>query len=221
MTPHGRAALREVEARRAGFTPGPQDRRRSGRQQRDTPRDTLRALSRLLAPKTKPTVPTPQPGADAEDGEGSREGIGKVVTLPTRRWEDDFDDDEALPRPRLSLPLGEDEDEDDSVLEPPRSSGLEDENITVRSVEMARRAALDRGPGRLSRGSFGSVGMGDQVFGELNESGLDGVGGVFDSSFTVGGSFPDDEVMDEVDDGFQAYVILILHRRNAFQDEKY
>jgi hypothetical protein len=203
MTPHGRAALREVEARRAGFTPGAQDRRRSGRQQRETPRDTLRALSRLLAPKTEPTVPTPQAGAGAKEED---EGKGKVVKLPTRRGEEDFDDDEVLPRPRLSLPLGEDDDEDDSLLEPPRSSGLEDENITVRSVEMARRAALDRGPGRLSRGSFGSVGLGDQVLGELNESGLD-VGGVFDSSFDIGDRFPDDQVLDDVDDGFQAYVI--------------
>jgi len=217
MTPHGRAALREVEARRAGFTPGPQDRRRSGRQQRETPRDTLRALSRLLAPKTKPTVPTPPAGGGAKEEED--EGKGKVVKLPTRGGEEDFDDDEVLPRPRLSLPLGEDEDEDDSLLEPPRSSGLEDENITVRSVEMARRAALDRGPGRLSRGSFGSVGLGDQVLGELNESGLDGVGGVFDSSFSIGERFADDQAFDDVDDGFQAYVIF-LHRRHTFEDEK-
>ncbi|EDN98320.1 hypothetical protein SS1G_13178 [Sclerotinia sclerotiorum 1980 UF-70] len=44
LTPHGRAALREVEARRAGLTPG-KDRRRSGRQQRETPRDILRLLN--------------------------------------------------------------------------------------------------------------------------------------------------------------------------------
>jgi hypothetical protein len=190
MTPHGRAAMREVEARRAGFTPGAQDRRRSGRQQRETPRDTLRALSRLLAPKTKLTVPTPPAPVL---------GTGKVTIAGS----EDFDDDEEeLPRPRLSLPLGEEDDEDDSLLEPPRSSGLEDENITVRSVELARRAALERGPGRLSRGSFGSVGMNDQ-FADLNESGL---GGGFDSSLNVGGPYLDDEVLD-VDAGFQEYVL--------------
>jgi hypothetical protein len=194
MTPHGRAAMREMEARRAGFTPG-RDRRQSEwqRQQRETPRDILRALSRLLAPKTKQTVPTPpEPVAAA----------GKV-TIP---GSEDFDDDEPeIQRPRLSLPIGEEDEEDDSLLEPPRSSGLEDENVTVRSVELARRATMERGPGRLSRGSFGSIGMNDQ-FADLNESGLDGVGGVFDSSVTVAGPYGDDEVLD-VDDGFQAYVL--------------
>ena len=205
MTPHGRAAMREVEARRAGFTPGAaQDRRRSGRQQqRETPRDTLRALSRLLAPKTRPTVPTPPAGGVAAAA------VGKIPVAGRGGFDDDDDDDEAaLPRPRLSLPLGEEDDEDDSLLEPPRSSGLEDENFTVRSVELARRAAMERGPGRLSRGSFGSIGMNDQ-FGDLNESGLDGVGGVFDSSFAMGGQYPDDKELD-VDDGFQAYVLLAL-----------
>lgn len=191
MTPHGRAAIREVEARRAGFTPGGPDRRRSGWQQRETPRDTLRALSRLLAPKTKPTVPTP-PAPVA--------GTGKVTIAGS----EDFDDEEELPRPRLSLPLGLD-DEDDSLLEPPRSSGLEDENITVQSVELARRAALERGPGRLSRGSFGSIGMNDQ-FAELNESGL---GSVLDSSLNMGGPYQDADVLD-ADDGLQDDITTTL-----------
>ncbi len=55
-TPHGRAAIRENELRRAAaLTPG-KDRRRSGRQQRETPRDILRQLSKVLAPNTNPVA---------------------------------------------------------------------------------------------------------------------------------------------------------------------
>ena len=175
LTPHGRAAMREVEARRAGFTPA-KDRRRSGRQQRETPRDALRALSRILAPKTMPVVPTPQGAAPT----------GRFV-LPTN---DDLDDDAALERPRFSLALGDDED-DDSLLLPPQSASLEDENFTVRSVELPRRATSEQ-PGRLSRGSFGSVRMSDQ-FADLND-----VGGVFESSFAMGGLF--DDIIPDMDD---------------------
>jgi hypothetical protein len=187
MTPHGRAAMREVEARRAGFTPG-RDRRRSGRQQRETPTDTLRALSRILAPKTKPVIPTPT-GPAAPAGR---------FTIP---GSDDFDDGPDLERPRLSLPLGDEDEEDDSLLLPPRSAGLEDENVTERSIELTRRAISELPPGRLSRGSFGSVRMSDQ-FADMNETGLDGVSGVFDSSFAMGGQYGDDEIPD-MDDGFQ------------------
>ncbi|EKD15677.1 uncharacterized protein L3040_005976 [Drepanopeziza brunnea f. sp. 'multigermtubi'] len=155
VTPHGRAARRELELRR-GLTPG-KDRRRSGLQQRETPRDVLRQLSRILAPKTLPTVPTPQ----ARNNAGSRR----------LAEEEDPDDENALPRPRFSLPgFEEDEDEDDSLLLPPHSAGLEDENLTIQSVERARRAISEQPP-RLSRGSFGSVRLSD-VFADLNESGL-------------------------------------------------
>lgn len=171
LTPHGRAAMRELEARRAGFTPA-KDRRRSGRQQRETPRDALRSLSRVLAPQTQPVVPTPQGAA------------------PTGRFalpgNDDFEDDAALERPRLSLALGDEEDEDDSLLLPPKSAGLEDENFTVQSIELPRRAISEQPPGRLSRGSFGSIRMSDQF--DLNN-----VGGVFESSFAIGGASDDDD----------------------------
>ena len=177
LTPHGRAAVRELEARRAGFTPA-KDRRRSGRQQRETPRDALRALSRVLAPKTLPVVPTPQRAAPT----------GRFI-LPGY---DDMDDDSALERPRLSLALGDDEDEDDSLLLPPQSAGLEDENFTIQSVELPRRAVSEQ-PGRLSRGSFGSIRMSDQ-FADLHNA-----GGVFDSSFAMGGPFDDD--VPDMDDG--------------------
>jgi hypothetical protein len=180
VTPHGRAAQREVELRRAGLTPG-KDRRRSGKQQRDTPRDTLRLLSRTLAPKSLPIVPTP----DAP----------KVSRLAVPGEEDDDGSDPE--RPRLSLPFGDEDDEDDSLLLPPRSAGLEDENFTIQSVELPRRALSEQPPGRLSRGSFGSIRMSD-VFPDLNDAGLDGLGGD-DSSYMAGG-YSGDDVGDIVDD---------------------
>jgi hypothetical protein len=172
LTPHGRAAVRELETRRAGLTPG-KDRRRSGRQQRETPRDILRALSRVLAPKTQPVLPTPQ-GA-APTGRFTLPGNGDLD-----------DDDAALERPRLSLALEIDEDEDDSLLLPPRSAGLEDENYTVQSIELPRRAISEQPPGRLSRGSFGSIRISDQF-------------DVGESSFAMGGPFDDD--VPGMDDG--------------------
>jgi len=169
-----------VELRRAGLTPG-KDRRRSGKQQRDTPRDTLRLLSRTLAPKSLPVVPTPD--------------VIKVskLAVPVEEEEDGPDPE----RPRLSLPFGDEDDEDDSLLLPPRSAGLEDENFTIQSVELPRRALSEQPPGRLSRGSFGSIRMSD-VFPDLHDAGLDGLGGD-DSSYMAGG-YSGDDVGDIVDD---------------------
>lgn len=184
VTPHGRAAQRELEARRAGLTPG-KDRRKSGRQQRETPRDTLRALSRLLAPKTQPVVRTP-PGAKPPP---------KKYALP--EFEDD-DDGFELQRPRLSLPIGEesdeDDDEDESLLLPPRSAGLEDEDFTVQSVELGRRARSEQPLSRLSRGSFGSIRMSDR-FGDLSPFGLERYG---DDSSVLGPAGYDDEDMNDM-----------------------
>jgi hypothetical protein len=183
ITPHGRAAQRELDQRRAGYTPG-KDRRRSGRQQRETPSAILRALSRQLAPKSLPIVPTPQQGPNAS-------------TRRNAQGEDDFDDEPDPERPRLSLPMGEDEDDDDSFLVPPRSAGLEDENFTVQSVELPRRAVSELPPGRLSRGSFGSVRMSD-VSANLNDPGL--VGDGYDSSYLGGGRFGDNDIPEMADD---------------------
>jgi hypothetical protein len=174
VTPHGRAAQRELNQRR-GLTPG-KDRRRSGRQQRETPRDILRALSRKLAPKSERIVYTP---------EGQKKDEHKDQ-------EDDFEDGPALPRPRFSLPLG-DEDDDDSLIEPPKSAGLEDEEFTARSVELPRRAISEQPLGRFSRGSFGSVRLSD-VFADLNDVGGDN----YDSSYLAGGGFGNnDDPMDD------------------------
>ena len=177
VTPHGRAAQRDMDLRRAGLTPG-KDRRRSGKQQRETPRDVLRALSRVLAPSTLPIVPTPQ--------RPDTSGLPVLV--------EDWDDEPDIERPRFSLPIGDD-DEDDSLLLPPQSAGLEDENFTVQSVEFGRRAHSEKPLSRLSRGSFGSIVMSDA----FEDSRLGGMSDIFDSSIFPGdgrGDFPflgDDE----------------------------
>lgn len=157
FTPHGRAAIRALDLRRAAIndinTPG-RNRRRSMRDQRETPRDVLRALSRTLAPKSKaittsssssPDDHRPSSAAHKEGRpRGSRSrGKGKKggsVTIP----EDPDDSDEfPIDRPRLSLPIDEDASDDD--LRPPRMSGLEDmdDNFTMQSIEMARRQTIN------------------------------------------------------------------------------
>jgi len=178
--------MREIEARRAGFTPG-KERRRSGREQRETPRDVLRLLSRTLAPQTQLVVPTP-PGANKTPR--------KVTLLPLP---EDLDEGPDLEKPRLSLPLDEDEEEeeDDSlILSAPRSAGLEDENFTVQSIELPRRAVSEQPGGRFSRPSFGSIRISDG-FPDLNEMGFGG--DAVDSSFVTGGAFQDGDIPDMTD----------------------
>lgn len=193
LTPHGRAAMREVEARRAGLTPA-KDRRRSGRQQRETPRDVLRMLSRTLAPRTQPVVPTPPqaPGTTPR----------RVAFIAP----EDLDDEPMPKRPRMSLPLDEDDDDDDESPMVPRSAGLEDEDFTIQSVEMPRRALSENAAGRFPRQSFGSIRL-SEGFGDLNNLGPDGA---IDSSFNDGGSFQDGDIPDMSDmSGIpQGYVCL-------------
>ncbi len=111
--------------------------------------------------------------------------------------EDDFDDEPDPERPRLSSLIGGDEDDDDSFSVPPRSAGLEDENFTIQSVELPRRAISELPPGRLSRGSFGSIRMSD-IFADLNVPGVGEEG--YDSSYLAGERFGDDDVPGMLDD---------------------
>jgi hypothetical protein len=162
-TPHARAAIRALDLRRAAvFTPG-RNRRRSLRDQRETPRDILRNLSRVLAPASELVNSSPR----------DRSLVGPSILEETE------DDDSELPidKPRMSLPLGMDAD-DDSPLQPPRSSGLEEENFTIQSIELGRRAISEQPPNRLSRGSFGSIRFSD--FGQ-NELDMEDIG--IDSGF--------------------------------------
>lgn len=197
-TPHGRAAMREVELRRQAInTPG-RERRRSGRVQRDSPRDLLRALSRVLAPTTKPVERTPQ------------------LQPVARNRLNDMEDDPLPPRPRLSMPLGD--DEDDSLLLPPHSDGLlmDDDNLTTRSVEMPRRAMSEIPGGKLSRGSFGSVRMSDAFEQTMPEFtiGEDG----FDPSFVVGG-LDDDGDAPMLDDPSLMDDTFALRRRSGRESD--
>lgn len=130
VTPHGIRALQQ--RRNAALTPGRgRDHRRSGRVQRETPRDDLRKLSRLMAKHSKPIEPSPQ-------------------ALPTPRKairQDLLEDEENEPPPRLSVPLEEGDEDTGSWHEPPRLSlplEGEEETQTVQSVEGARRALMRR-----------------------------------------------------------------------------
>ncbi|KAI1105996.1 hypothetical protein F4804DRAFT_330741 [Jackrogersella minutella] len=159
-TPHGRAATRAIDQRRAAlFTPGRVGRRRSvaRERERETPRDLLRNLSRVLAPtSTAVSSSSSSPGRNANNDS----------TLQTLMEEDD-DDDFPIERPRFSLPL--DRDDDDSELKPPRSSILEDDNFTAQSIELPRRAWTEAPLSRLDRGSYGSVRMSDVIGPEIGD----------------------------------------------------
>lgn len=158
--------------RAAALTPG-KDRRRSGLQKRETPRDILRQLSRTLAPGTKPVAALPE----MREVEGPR--------LPFTRL-NDVDEEPAPTRPRLSMAIGDNDDEDDSLLLPPHSDALlDDDNMTQRSVELPRRAVSEQPGSRLSRGSFGSIRYSDQFDRTMGDPER------FDSSF-IQGNFDDE-----------------------------
>lgn len=150
-TPHAKAARLALNQRRAAmFTPG-KVRRRSLMEQREIPMAILRNLGRALALNSKLIVSS-----------SPRDKSSSIAPIS----EQDNDDDDELPidRPCLSLPL----DEDDSDLQPPRTSGLEEENYTVQSIELPRRTVNEQPGPRLSRGSFGNVRVSD-VFGNIND----------------------------------------------------
>lgn len=136
-TPH---AIRALQQRKNAATPG-RDRRRSGRQKRETPREALRELSKLLARNTAPIEPSP-----------------RVSAAPTPRKSKALEDLDLGPDvvpPRLSIPLGAFED-DDSFHKPPSLSEIpadDKENYTARSVETRRDGRFlerDSLTGRLS-----------------------------------------------------------------------
>ncbi|KAM3502174.1 hypothetical protein MY11210_009146 [Beauveria gryllotalpidicola] len=163
-TPHATAARRALEQRRtAMFTPG-KNRRRSLREQHQTPMNILNQLAKRLAPSTQQVVASSSP-ADREPRSslrpiGQREEADDeddyMDDEPDVQGDYDDDEDDELPAPpRLSLPLQEDDD-DTMELRPPRLSVIPDDNITnytVGSVELPR----DQPASRYSRGSFGSV----------------------------------------------------------------
>lgn len=203
FTPHGRAAIRALDTRRAAIdqinTPGRnRNRRRSARDQRETPRDVLRALSKTLAPKSKP-VTTSTSSSSPDDGHGAgagsarrgrprgsqsgrRKGARAAVVIP----EDPDDSDEfPIDRPRFSLPIDEDADSDGDLPRPPRSSGLEDldDNFTMQSIEMPRRATLGQQRLSMRMSDYGALG-------DPRSDNDDGVG--IDSAFFPRADWADD-----------------------------
>jgi hypothetical protein len=178
-TPHARAAFRTIATQRAAAisTPhrqGAGGRRRSGRELRETPRNFLLPLGRVLAKNSEVIV------SSSSASKSGRED----TALGQDRYEDDDEEEEELPkRPRLSLPIDEDEDESDD-LRPHRSAGLEDENFTMQSIEMPRRAYSEQ-PSRLS---LGSVRLSD--YGE-------GLGVLEEDVGIDSGFFPPMEVIEE------------------------
>lgn len=133
--------------------------------QRETPRETLMNLGKVLAPKSKPisssssstSADTP-PSREKRTRDRASRGSTRLSMIQDDL--DDLDDDFPLDKPRLSLPIADDDDSEED-LRPPRLSGVEEENYTVQSIELPRRVDLDRENNRLDRGSLGSVRVSD------------------------------------------------------------
>ncbi|KAK3952926.1 centromere kinetochore component CENP-T-domain-containing protein [Pseudoneurospora amorphoporcata] len=202
LTPHVRAAYRAIDSRRAAILTPHHARRRSLREARETPRNFLLQLGKVLAPKSE-RIPSSSssPGSALS---GATEGGGRngeeegdtseelTFDISTRSRYGDDDDEEELPkRPRLSLGLGggaEDEDwEDDDLPQPHRSAGLEDltENFTVQSIELPRRVDPERDGHRMMRDSMGRL----SDFPQLQQQ-SDGIDSGF---FPPAGAIEDDE----------------------------
>ncbi|KAK4239348.1 centromere kinetochore component CENP-T-domain-containing protein [Achaetomium macrosporum] len=158
-TPHARAAFRTIDSRRAAiFTPH-RARRKSLREVRDSPRDFLLSLGRVLARNTEviTTSSSSSPG-EGDKGPGS-DGAGNDATLGSINVDDEDDDEELPKRPRLSLPIDEEDEDDSDDLQPHRSVLIDDDNnFTMQSIEMPRRAYSEQ---PMNRFSMGSVRMSD------------------------------------------------------------
>ena len=150
-TPHARAAFRTIDSRRAAiFTPH-RARRKSVREVRDSPRDFLLNLGRVLARNTEVITTSSSSSPGEEDKTLESVSAGNDTTLGAIGVDDD--DDEELPRrPRLSLPIGEEDEDDSDDLQPHRSVIMDDDNFTMQSIEMPRRAISEQPGGRLSMG---------------------------------------------------------------------
>ncbi|KAF2034460.1 hypothetical protein EK21DRAFT_56622 [Setomelanomma holmii] len=183
-TPHAIRALRERA--NAARTPG-HNRRRSGRIQRETPRDILRDLSRALARDSRPV--------ESEPRIEPRRSRHSALDLP------DVEDGPDPAAPRLSMAI-DDMYDDDSIHEhPPRQSLLPElpddvDGGTVQSLEFGRRAISEDPrfmfPGRMS-----------ERFADLSEL------GAVEEEFEIDGTFMNrrdgllnrtvDETLDEDD----------------------
>ncbi|KAL2023513.1 hypothetical protein VTK56DRAFT_2121 [Thermocarpiscus australiensis] len=149
-TPHARAAFRTIDSRRAAILTPHRARRKSLREVRDSPRDFLLSLGRVLARNTEVITTSSSSSSDGQKEPGS-DGAANDTTLGAAHNDDD---DEELPkRPRLSLPIDEEDDDDGDDLQPHRSVVIDDENFTMQSIEMPRRAISEQPTNRFSLGS--------------------------------------------------------------------
>ncbi len=89
---------------------------------------------------------------------------------------EELEDELDLPQPRFSIAMDDEADgDDDSGEVPPRlSMPLEDGEQTGKSIEIGRYVASENQNGRVSRGSFGSMGPSDRVS-NVSESILDDI----------------------------------------------
>lgn len=180
------------------------------RDQRETPRDILRALSKTLAVKSKvisSTSSSSSPGDDAAAGasalgQRSHNRSGRRKKGPVVIPEDPDDSDEfPIDRPRFSLPIDEDADSDGELPRPHRSSGLEDmeDNYTMQSIEGPRRATTGLGQGRFSiRTSMGDLQSDDDEDGAVDSAFFPRFNWDGDMGDTVRGE--DDATLERVDD---------------------
>lgn len=144
-TPHAIRAMEE--RRRVRMTPSREKRRASGRgAERGSPMDILRALAGVIS---VPKMGLFAGGGDEEEEEG--EGEEEEDDEEELRSMDESEESDGIAKPpRLSLPMnemrpdGDDDDEDDTgIFRPPEISRIDDEDLTVKSVEFARRAEVD------------------------------------------------------------------------------
>uniref|UniRef100_A0A8H7NK08 Uncharacterized protein n=1 Tax=Bionectria ochroleuca TaxID=29856 RepID=A0A8H7NK08_BIOOC len=103
------------------FTPG-KKRRQSLMGQREDAMQLLKNLGRALAPTSQPISSSSSSGSSASSPATRRPSIRSRMSA-TIDYDDEFDDDAPLPRPRLSLPI--DNDDDDEDLQRPELSQLD------------------------------------------------------------------------------------------------
>ncbi|CAH0016913.1 unnamed protein product [Clonostachys rhizophaga] len=153
-TPHAKAARRALNDRRtAMFTPG-KKRRQSLMGQREDAMQLLKNLGRALAPTSQPISSSSSSGSSASSPATRRPSIRSRMSA-TIDYDDEFDDDAPLPRPRLSLPIDNDDDEED--LQRPELSQLDPDQ----TVELPRRFLPPQRDSEMPRMSLGSLHGGD------------------------------------------------------------
>jgi hypothetical protein len=124
------------------------------REVRDSPRDFLLSLGRVLARNTEVITTSSSSSPGDDDKTAGSDGAANETTLGAISVDDEDDEEELPKRPRLSLPIDEEDDDDSDDLQPHRSVVIDDDNnFTLQSIEMPRRAISEQPGGRFSIGS--------------------------------------------------------------------